>query len=110
MADARGPGVKRILWLVAVCLLEGAAATSAGELTQSLLETRSKQFVIVFGGASVNFDSSFKYLDKETGRSFFLDPEGQLGLPEKQQVPTLTMLATLKDRHFISVGATRFRR
>ena len=102
--------MKRLLPLVAVCLLGGAAPASAEEPTETILQSRSKQFVIAVGGSSVLFDSSFKYLDKETGNGFFLDPEGHLDLPERQEVPMLTMLVTLGDRHFLSIGATKFRR
>ena len=66
--------------------------------------------MIAVGGSSVRFDSSFKYLDKETGHSIFLDPEGHLDLPERQDVPMLSMLVAFNDRHFLSVGATSFSR
>jgi hypothetical protein len=93
-----------------MCLLGGAALSSAEEPTETILQTRSSQWVIAVGGSSVLFDSSFKYLDKETGNGFFIDPEGQLDLPQRQEVPMLTMLVAFKDRHFLSIGATRFRR
>lgn len=102
--------MKRLLSWVVMCLLASAAAASDEDPTETLLQTRSKQIVIVVGGSSVLFDSSFKYLDNETGNGFFVDPEGQLGLPERQDVPALTMLVALKDRHFLSIGATKFRR
>ena len=102
--------MKRFLWRVVLCLLGGVALASAEEPTETILQTRSKQFVIALGGSSVLFDSSFKYLDKETGNGFYLDPEGQLDLPERQEVPMLTMLVTLGDRHYLSIGATRFER
>ena len=102
--------MKKLLSWTVICLLGGVALSSAEDPTETILQTRSSQWVIAVGGSSVLFDSSFKYLDKETGNGFFLDPEGQLGLPERQEVPTLTMLVTLKDRHFLSIGATRFRR
>ena len=102
--------MRRLLLLMVMCLLGGAAAAPAEEPTQSIMQTRSKQFVIVAGGSSVLFDSSFKFLNKENGNSIFLDPEGQLDLPPRQNVPTLTILVALKDRHFLSIGATQFRR
>jgi len=102
--------MKKLLFCMVLCLLGGAAAASAEEPTETILQSRSKQFVIAVGGSSVLFDSSFKFLNKETGNGFFLDPEGQLDLPERQEVPMLTMLVTLGDRHFLSIGATKFRR
>ena len=35
------------------------------------------------------FDTSYKYTDKSTGRSFFIDGEGTLGLPQNQLMPML---------------------
>jgi hypothetical protein len=77
MTGGGRPAMKRLLSLVGMCLLASAAAASDEEPTETLLQTRSKQFVIVVGGSSVLFDSSFKYLDNETGNGFFVDPEGQ---------------------------------
>ncbi len=102
--------MKKLLCCVVLCLLGGVALSSAEEPTETILQTRNSQWVIAVGGSSVLFDSSFKYLDKETGNGFFFDPEGQLDLPERQDVPMLSMLVALKDRHFLSIGATRFRR
>ena len=102
--------MKRLLSCVVFCLLGGGSLTLAEEPTETILQSRSKQFVIAFGGSSVLFDSSFKYLDKETGNGFYLAPEGHLDLPERQEVPMLTMLVTLEDRHYLSIGATRFER
>jgi hypothetical protein len=101
---------RRLLaWAVPVFLLSSATA-SAQEAMQTLLDSRQKQFVIVVGGSAVRFDASIKYSDRETGSGFFIDPEGMLGLPDRQEVPTLTMLVAVNGRHFISVGATRFQR
>lgn len=102
--------MKRMLWSLIVCLLAGAGPAFSQEPMQTLLGGREKNFVLVFGGTSVRFDSSFKYLDNETGESIFIDPEGHLGLADRQEVPTLSMLVSLGDRHYISIGATRFRR
>jgi hypothetical protein len=102
--------MKKLLCCVVLCLLGGVALSSAEEPTETILQTRSSQWVIAVGGSSVLFDSSFKYLNKETGNGFFFDPEGQLDLPERQDVPMLSMLVALKDRHFLSISATRFRR
>ena len=101
---------KKLLLGAVMCLLGSSAVASDEEPTQSIMQSRTKQFVIVAGGSSVLFDSSFRFLNKETGNSIFLDPEGQLDLPQRQNVPTLTMLVALKDRHFLSIGATQFRR
>jgi hypothetical protein len=110
MAAWGKPTMKKLLSCIILCLLGVAALSFAEEPTETILQTRSSQWVIAVGGSSVLFDSSFKYLDNETGNGFYLDPEGQLGLPERQEVPMLTMLVALKDRHFLSIGATRFRR
>jgi hypothetical protein len=98
-----------LLWAMLVFLL-GSVTASAQDAMQTLLGSRNKQFVIVVGGSSVRFDASVKYTDLENGGGFFIDPEGMLGLPERQEVPALSMLVALKNRHFISVSATRFQR
>jgi hypothetical protein len=64
----------------------------------------------VAGAALVEIDSSYKYTDKESGLSFFLDPEGQLDLSQREYVPTVYFLTQIKRRHYISAGYTRFRR
>jgi hypothetical protein len=102
--------MKKAFWLTIVSLFAGAATIPAQETMQTLLSSRSKKFVFVFGGASVRFDSSFKFLDKETGNSVFIDPEGQLGLQERQEVPSGSFLVSLKDKHFLSIGFTSFER
>lgn len=102
--------MKRLHWCPVILLFVAASPIAAQETMQTLLSSRSKQFVLVLGGSSVRFDSSFKFLDKDTGNSVFIDPEGQLGLQERQEVPTGTFLVALKDRHFLSVGFTRFTR
>ena len=101
--------MKKPIWLTIVCLVAGAVSVH-GQAMQTLLSSRSKHYVLVLGGSSVRFDSSFKFLDKETGNSVFIDPEGQLGLQERQEVPTGTFLVALKDKHYLSIGFTRFTR
>ena len=48
-----------------------------------------KRFAIGIGAAYVRFDSKYKFTNKDTGGSVFLDPEGNLGLPVKSNVRTI---------------------
>jgi len=47
------------------------------------------RFVAGVGAAIVKFDTKIKVLDKQKGTSVFLDPEGNLDLPEVSHVTTL---------------------
>ena len=69
-------------------------------------ETRKDEprFVIGVGTAAVRFDSNFKVTDKETGRSVFIDPEGDLGLPEIARVNTLYGGYRFAEKHQIGFG------
>ena len=82
------------------------------EETEAIPPEQEKRYrwTVAAGGAVVQIDSSYKYTDKETGHSFFIDPEGQLNLSEREYVPSAYVLALIKGRHYLLAGYTRFRR
>lgn len=59
------------------------------------------------GFGIVKFDSKFKFTNKETGNSVFVDPEGTLDLPEISNVNTFYAAYSFNKRH--SIGFAHFR-
>ena len=102
-----------LILLLAVALLlpvPAAFAAETGAETKPPEQEKRYRWTVAAGGAVVQIDSSYKYTDKETGHSFFIDPEGQLNLSEREYVPSAYVLALIKGRHYLSAGYTRFRR
>lgn len=56
-----------------------------GETTEAL----SRRLSIGIAGGLMRFDTNFKFTDRETGRSAFLDSEGSMGLPEVKTIPLI---------------------
>jgi len=102
-----------LMLLLAVALLLPVPVAFAAETdTEAAPPEQEKRYRwgVAAGGAAVRFESSYKQTDKETGLSFFIDPEGQLNLSEREYVPAVYLLALVKGRHYITAGYTRFRR
>ena len=102
-----------LILLLAVALLlpvPAAFAAETGAETKPPEQEKRYRWTVAAGGAVVGIDSSYKHTDKETGHSFFIDPEGQLNLSEREYVPSAYVLALIKGRHYLSAGYTRFRR
>jgi len=64
------------------------------------------RFALGAGAAIVRFDTKIKVLDKQSGTSIFLDPEGNLDLPETSHVTTLYGSYNFSNMH--SVGFSFF--
>lgn len=67
----------------------------------------SESFAIGIGAAIVKFDSKIKFTDKQSGDSIFLDPEGNLDLPELSYVTTFYGAYSFNPRH--SIGFSFFK-
>ena len=65
-----------------------------------------KKGVIGVGLAAVRFDTKIRFIDKQSGVSVFLDPEGNLDLPEVARVNTFYAAYRLAKKH--SIGAAYF--
>lgn len=65
---------------------------------------------IGLGAGLMRFDTNFKFTDRDTGRSVFIDSEGTLGLPETKTVPVLYGLWRPSVRHGIGFGYFSVRR
>ena len=59
------------------------------------------------GVGIVRFDTNFKFTDKTTGDSVFVDAEGTLDLPEISNVNTFYAAYSFNERH--SIGFAHFR-
>lgn len=60
------------------------------------------KFAIGAGVAVVKFDTKLKITDKKSGNSVFLDPEGNLDLPEVSYVTTIYGAYNFNQKHSIS--------
>jgi hypothetical protein len=64
------------------------------------------RFSLGVGAAIVNFDTKVKITDKQSGNSVFLDPEGNLDLPDTSSVTTLYGSYNFNQKH--SIGFSYF--
>ncbi len=64
------------------------------------------KFALGVGAAIVRFDTKLKFTDKQSGNSVFLDPEGNLDLPEISHVTTIYGAYNFNQRH--SIGFSFF--
>jgi len=67
---------------------------------------RSEKFALGIGLAVVKFDTKMKFTDKQSGDKVFIDPEGNLDLPEVSRVTTLYGIYNFNSKH--SVGFSFF--
>jgi len=64
------------------------------------------RFSLGVGAAIVRFDTKLKFTDKQSGNSAFLDPEGNLDLPDTPSVTTLYGSYNFNQKH--SIGFSYF--
>ena len=64
------------------------------------------RFALGVGAAIVRFDTKMKFTDKQSGNSVFLDPEGNLDLPDTSSVTTLYGRYNFNQKH--SIGFSYF--
>lgn len=83
-----------------------STAHSNAETDQELY--KSNKFAIGIGAAIVKFDTKLKFTDKtrSTFNSIFIDPEGNLDLPETSSVTTFYGAWNINPRH--SIGFSYF--
>ena len=63
---------------------------------------RNNRFALGIGAAVVMFDTKVKFTDKQSGNSIFLDPEGNLDLPEISHVTTFYGGWNINPKHSLS--------
>lgn len=83
---------------------------AAGDDQTEPTDERRTRFVVVVGGALVDFDINFRHKDFASGLTLFIDASGDLGLPEAHTVPSASLLARVSARDFVVVTVTPFRR
>ena len=81
-------------------------ANEAGEKTEA---SRSR-FGLGVAAGLVRFDTNFRFTDKDSGLSVFVDGEGTLGLPEKKGLPVFYGHYRFNKRHGISFNYFRVKR
>ncbi len=64
------------------------------------------RFSLGLGAAIVRFDTKVKFTDKQSGNSVFLDPEGNLDLPDTPSVTTIYGSYNFNQKH--SIGFSYF--
>ena len=98
---------KYIPFLVFVILLSltGSGVNAAVEVDPSELY-KSHRFALGIGAAIVKFDTKLKFTDKTDGHSLFIDPEGNLDLPERSSVTTYYAVWNINPKH--SLGFSFF--
>jgi len=70
---------------------------------------KKKPFSLGIGAGYVRFDTNFRFTDKDSGLSVFVDGEGTLGLPEKQGVPLFYGHYRFGKRQRHGIGFSYFR-
>ncbi|WP_455222089.1 hypothetical protein [Kaarinaea lacus] len=102
----------RFIWIVYSCILsipafpaEQASGADDAVVFNDYGESR-KQGVIGVGFAAVRFDTKIRFTEKQSGVSVFLDPEGNLDLPEIARVNTFYAAYRIGRKHYI--GASHF--
>jgi len=83
-----------------------AGATESGEFEKA----KRGKLTLGIGTALVRFDTNFKFTDKESGISIFVDAEGTLDLDEIDTVPVLYGYYRLAKRHGIGFSYFRIKR
>lgn len=86
---ARKVSWRRLELVVCVLAVSWLFAGPASAELDEKLELQYHRFIMGIGGAYMKFDTNFKFTDKATGISAFVDGEGTLGLPETQGAPVI---------------------
>lgn len=97
---------KVILTIMLLSLFALSAARADTEPDTIKLVERNK-FTLGIGAAIVKFDAKIKFIDKDSGDQIFLDPEGNLNLPEISNVTTFYGAYNITPKH--GIGFSFFR-
>ena len=95
-----------LLTVILLPIFAVSAAHANNEADKELYKSNS--FAIGIGAAIVKFDTKLKFTDKTrtTFDSIFIDPEGNLGLPETSSVTTFYGVWNINPKH--SIGFSYF--
>ena len=81
-----------------------AAAVSAVEPGEESVVYEDNRFALGVGLGLVKFDTNAKVSLKETDRSYFVDLEGDLGLPDENNVNTIYGAIKFDEKHSLLFG------
>jgi hypothetical protein len=96
--------------LVVTMLLVCFAKVSWGNEAGKHDEYQRERFAVGVGAGLVRFDTNFRFTDKGSGLSVFVDGEGTLGLPEKKGLPVFYGHFRFNQRHGIGFNYFRVNR
>ena len=78
--------------------------------SQESVEVKKGKFALGVGYAIARFDTNFKFKDKQSGISVFIDGEGTLGLPEVDVFPVLYGAYRFSNKNMLGFSYFRVRR
>ena len=101
---------KKNISLVCLVLLGIVLPVSNIAWAQEAVEVEEGKFALGVGYAIARFDTNFKFKDKQSGISVFVDGEGTLGLPETDLVPILYGAYRFNKKHMMGFSYFRVKR
>ena len=90
------------LQITGLLFVYAASAAHANTQPDQIELYKSGRFALGIGAAVVKFDTKVKFTDKQSGISIFLDPEGNLDLPEISHVTTIYGGWNINHKHSLS--------
>jgi hypothetical protein len=85
-------------------------AASAAELDDTNSLALSRTLSVGVAAGLMRFDTNFKFTDRDTGISVFLDAEGSMGLPEVDVIPLIYGYWRPSPKHGLGFGYFSVRR
>jgi len=97
----------RLILMAIVIVPSSAIAQGGPDSDAEMFKNASRKLSVGIAVGIERFDTNFKFTEKSTGRSAFIDAEGTLGLPEIDVVPILYGFWKPGKRH--GLGFSYFR-
>ncbi len=91
-------------------MLIGAIILGPAMAAQAFDGVKEPKFALGLGYAGVNFTTNYKFTNKETGNSVFIDAEGTLGMPKRDAVGTIYGALRLGQKHYFLFSHFRVNR
>ena len=101
---------KKNFSLVCLMLLGIVVPASNTAMAGEVIEAKEGKFALGVGYALAKFDTNFKFKDKQSGISVFIDGEGTLGLPESDLLPVLYGAYRFNNKHMMGFSYFRVKR
>ncbi|MCP4333077.1 MAG: hypothetical protein GY785_10515 [Gammaproteobacteria bacterium] len=94
----------KLVTILLLLLHAGAALANASVAGEEVVAYESKKFALGVGLGIVKFDTNAKVTSKETGRSYYVDLEGNLNLPDSDKVNTIYGAYRFNEKHSLVFG------